>query len=131
MKLGKDVLIYGFSDILTKCLSFVVFPIYTHLFTLNEFGTMALVGTIGGILNSVTNFGVINAVQRYYYEKESAKKFVVSSGFWISCIWTGIVTLIFLIATYFFRHILETQFNILQHYIVLVVCGNFFTLIFY
>ena len=106
----------GWQMLLQNALLFV-FPIYAYLFSTDEFGVMALVITMGGLLGTISNIGMNNAVQRYYFEKPLAKAYVVSSGFWISIVWAVITTLLFIGVTYGMKNILFLKFGIHFHYI--------------
>ena len=128
--LGKNIILYGLADVITKCIAFFVFPIYAYLFSTDEFGVMALVITMGGLLGTISNIGMNNAVQRYYFEKPLAKAYVVSSGFWISIVWAVITTLLFIGVTYGMKNILFLKFGIHFHYIFLNLISNFIMIIF-
>ena len=122
--LVKDVFLYGLADIITKGIAFFVFPIYTYIFTPEDFGVMALVITIGGLLGTISNIGMNNAVQRFYFEKTAAQSFVVSTGFWVSLIWSGITTFIFTCVLFLLKASLLNKFGIEFHYILLNLLSN-------
>lgn len=82
-ELLKDASIYGLSDFLFKAVSFLTFPIYAYLLSLEEFSVMSLVTTLVYFAGIFFNIGNINnSVQRYYWDEEgqNTKKLVVSTG---------------------------------------------------
>lgn len=81
--LGKDVAIYGAADFAFRLLGFAVFPIYAHVFSVEEFGIYALVSTTGGIIALFANVGLNNATQRYYWDPQTTpamQPILVSTG---------------------------------------------------
>ncbi|WDZ96600.1 oligosaccharide flippase family protein [Herbaspirillum sp. WKF16] len=91
-KLGKDAAIYGGGDFLFKIIGFAVFPIYTHLFTVAEFGTIALLAASSSLVGVFINIGVNNAVQRFYWDPatpEEDRPLLVTTGF-VQLVITGV-----------------------------------------
>jgi O-antigen/teichoic acid export membrane protein len=66
--LVKDVAIYGAGEFFFKLISFSVFPIYAHTFTVAEFGVWGLLTVSTTLLGFVVNLGVNQAVQRFYFD---------------------------------------------------------------
>jgi len=80
----KDSAIYGGADFVTKILAFFAFPIIAAALSPVAFGVLELIVTSTALLGLVVNCGLNNAVQRYYWDKdtvESDRPTIVSSGF--------------------------------------------------
>ena len=60
---------YFISDIATKALGFISIPIFTRLFTQEDYGIVALFTSYVGIMTVVLSLSSYTAVGRYYYEK--------------------------------------------------------------
>jgi O-antigen/teichoic acid export membrane protein len=100
-KLGKDVAIYGGADFLFKVVGFAVFPIYAHIFSVADFGLMALLGVLAGLVGMLVNVGVNNSVQRFYWDpetQESQRAVLVSTGL-RQLVGVGVGALLALVAT--------------------------------
>lgn len=82
-KLGRDVAVYGGADFVFKLVSFLVIPVYTHLLSVAEFGTMALLTVSATLVGSLANLGINNAMHRFYFDPETAeadRHAIVSTG---------------------------------------------------
>jgi len=81
--LGRDVAIYGAADFAFRLIAFAVFPIYAHVFTVEQFGVYALVSASAGLVALLANLGISNAAQRYYWDAEAAaatQPSIISTG---------------------------------------------------
>ena len=87
-KLSKDVAVYGIGDLSLRLLGFFVFPIYAHVFSVAEFGVLALITTTTGIIALVASPGLTMALTRYYWDPE------VPHGMRPMAVTTGLVTLL-------------------------------------
>ena len=82
--LVKDSVVYGGADFFSKALAFVTFPIIAAVLTPLAFGTLELLMTTIALLGLFMNCGVNNAVQRFYWDKDTLeleRPVVVTSGF--------------------------------------------------
>lgn len=83
-RLARDSAIYGGADLLTKILSFFVFPIIAAALSPTAFGALELIFTVTALLGLAMNCGLNNAVQRFYWDKDTVSAMqpaIVSSGF--------------------------------------------------
>ena len=73
MKKGilKELLLYGGGDLIPKFLGLVIFPIYTHIFSPNEFGLINILLTGITFYTSFSLLGVDSAVSKFFYEKDN------------------------------------------------------------
>jgi len=60
---------YFFSDIATKALGFISIPIFTRLFSQEDYGIVAVFTSYVGIMTIILSLSSYTAVSRYYYEK--------------------------------------------------------------
>ena len=65
-KLLSDSFIYGFGSIIIKAIAFFTLPIYTRLFTPEEFGILEMFNTIAGMLSIAMTMG-LDAAQSFYF----------------------------------------------------------------
>lgn len=90
-RLAKDIAVYGAGDLLFKFVGFAVFPIYAHVFSVEDFGIMALGMVTAGLVSIIANLGLNNAVQRFYWDpltKENDQPMIISTGLFVLCIWS-------------------------------------------
>lgn len=93
---GKDFLIYGLSSSIGKFVSLLLVPVYTRIFTPQDYGTMDI---IYSIVTIVSVFGIVqleSAVSRYYYSEkcERNRNVMVSTAMWTILCLSLIVCLI-------------------------------------
>lgn len=88
----KDSAVYGGADFVSRLVAFVTFPILASHLLPSDFGALELVLTVSTLLGIVLNSGLNNAVQRFYWDPETAPEqqpAIVSSGLWtlaINCV---------------------------------------------
>lgn len=82
--LAKDTFVYGGGDLVLKLMAFVTFPIIAAVLSPKAFGALELLGTSTALLGLFVSCGLNNAVQRFYWDKDTlleARPVIVSSGF--------------------------------------------------
>ena len=92
--LAKDTFIYGGGDLALKLVAFITFPIIAAALSPKAFGALELLGTSTALLGLFVNCGLNNAVQRFYWDKDTALEFrpvIVTSGFAILAFFGAIV----------------------------------------
>lgn len=120
----KDTIIYGFSDFLFKLISFLTFPILAYALSVEEFGVMALLFTIAGLLNTFCNFGLNNAVQRYYWDSQTTKSeqpTLVSTGLILQLLITLILCILIVLLIYPIKGIIYQKYNISWNSLIFVI----------
>lgn len=114
-RLGKDAAIYGGADFLLKVVGFAAFPIYAHVFTVSDYGLMALLGVLAGLIGMMVNLGVNNSVQRFYWDPETKKgqhEVLISTGL-RQLLAVGVTGLVALFAIlYTVRSWIDTRYGI-------------------
>lgn len=114
-KLSKDIAVYGFSDFIFKIISFAIFPVYTHYFSVEEFGIINLVSTVAGLLAVFLSLGMNSALHRFYFDTElkpENRAVLVSSAFWTLTCWSAALTALILVFTYFIESYLYNTYSI-------------------
>lgn len=82
-RIAKDSTIYGGADLLTKVVSLFTFPVIAAALSPKAFGALELIYTVTALLGLVMNCGLNNAVQRFYWDKDttpSMQPAIVTSG---------------------------------------------------
>jgi O-antigen/teichoic acid export membrane protein len=114
-RLAKDLAVYGAGDFVLKFLGFAVFPIYANVFTVAEFGVLALVAVGAGLVSLVVGVGLNNAVQRFYWDpstEEEDRPALVSSGLVVLFLGSTIGVGIALTLLYPARAALEGRYDV-------------------
>ena len=60
---------YFSADVATKAIGFISIPIFTRLFTQEDYGIVAVFSSYVGIMTVILSLNSYTAVSRYYYEK--------------------------------------------------------------
>lgn len=126
-RLIKDMAVYGAGDFVFKFVAFAVFPIYAHLFSVEQFGVMALVTTLTSLLSLVMGLGLNNAIQRYYFDPatpEHQRPLLVMTGFWALLAWSLFVTVTALGLLFPFRELIATRYGLPWLLIIVAVAAN-------
>lgn len=125
-KLGREVAIYAGGDFLFKIIAFAVFPIYAHIFSVSDFGTMALLTVSASLIGGIINLGINNSVQRYYWDPaidREQQPVIVSTGL-LQLISIGIVVLSSIVAfVYGSRDFIYYKYGIKWGIALLVICN--------
>ena len=126
-RLFKDIAIYGAGDMVFRFLAFAVFPVYAHVFSVEQFGVLNLVTTLAGLIAIVLNMGLNNAVQRYYWDPqtpEEKRPALVTTGLAALIGWATLVTVVVLASLYPISSGIEQQYGIFWLLIVLALVMN-------
>jgi O-antigen/teichoic acid export membrane protein len=122
--LVKDTMVYGVGDFFFRLLSFAVFPIYAHIFSVEEYGTMALLLSMVGLICAVSELGMNNSVQRFYWDKNTPpmdRGDIVSTGLAIN-VGASLIFCFFLAGLfYFIRPLIWDRFQISYSLMILAL----------
>ncbi len=86
---GKKIVshgkIYLVGNVLQRCVSFVMLPIYTRFLTPADYGTIELLSMILDFVGIILGLRIGQAIFRYYaeYEKKEDKNEIVSTALWL------------------------------------------------
>lgn len=70
-KLAGDSVIYGISGIISRFIGIFLVPVYTRIFTPQDYGAISLVTNLFTLLSIVVILGMDNSVARWYYDDET------------------------------------------------------------
>lgn len=98
LRFFKDFMIYGMASIIGKIIAIFLMPVYTNILTREEYGTMAMITAISGVIGLVSNLNIHSGIARDYYEKGVNRKQLISTGFY-SILTISSVILLFMLIT--------------------------------
>lgn len=92
----QDVSAYGIGNLIARAAGFVTFPIYTRLFSPQEYGLLALVWTTTGFLGPFLAIGSDTVYARFYFQAESdrEKRTLTTTWFGFLLFWSSTVVVI-------------------------------------
>lgn len=90
-RLAGDSFVYGVSGIITRFIAVFLVPVYTRVFTPQDYGTISLVSNVFALLSILVIAGMDNSIVRWYYDEENDenRKSSLNTFFW-SCLTTAI-----------------------------------------
>lgn len=82
-RLRRNTAFYGLNAVLSRAVSFIMLPVYTHYLTPSDYGVLALLQVVVEIAAVTLTAGTSFAVMRYYFkfEDEGHRNSVLASGF--------------------------------------------------
>jgi len=82
--LGKSVVTYGIASGISKSIMIFLVPVYTRIFSPNDYGIIDLIQTVISFIAILGMLQLESAIARYYFEvKDNAKrKRYISTAFW-------------------------------------------------
>lgn len=96
-QLFKDVFVYGLGDIVLKATAFITLPIYTRLFTPEDYGVWSFILTTVGLLGGMLALGGDSAYARFFFEAKTLQERQLITATWFSFLaaWSsGVVILL-------------------------------------
>ena len=107
-KLGKSILIYGIASSIGKFVGLFFVPIYTRIFSAEEYGVIDLISVT---ISFVCILGILqleSAISRYYYasKDEKERNTRISTAFWTVLIVSSILSIILIILSGFISNFL-------------------------
>ena len=99
--LGQQSLIYGAGHVAARGVTFLLLPIYTNVFSLEEYGIISLIFTFLGFMNVILHYGLDASLLKHYVPANNEERKLILSNIYVSFVitTTAIVTLLVL-----FRH---------------------------
>lgn len=122
----KETVIYGLGDFVFKCVNFLTFPIFAHLFTVDQFGVFSLATTLAALIAVIFNCGINNAVQRYYMDRETSEeeqKIYATTGLACLIFFSIIASSLSLIFTYAYRDQIYARDHLPWELIAIAIVG--------
>lgn len=98
-QLAGESAIYGISGTIGKFIGVFLIPIYTRVFSPEEYGVIALIGMIITLFRLLSTLGVDQACARWFYDTREVedRKSTISSRFWCQLTVSSVACLILLV----------------------------------
>lgn len=71
--LGRQSLVYGFGHILSRIITFLLLPLYTHVFTPDQYGVVSLAYAFIGFALILYHYGTDTALLKFYSDAADQK----------------------------------------------------------
>ena len=84
ISLSKNTLIYGLGHILARAVTFLLLPLYTNVFSPDEYGIISLAYVLMGFMSVVMHYGLDAALMKRYVQSDLVEKTIHFSSAWIS-----------------------------------------------
>lgn len=85
-KLGQQSLIYGAGNLAAKGVTFMLLPLYTNVFSLEDYGIISLVFTFLGFMNVILHYGLDASLLKHYVPANSKDRISIVTNTYISFI---------------------------------------------
>lgn len=97
-RLSRDLLVYGVGEVLVKAFSLITLPIYTRIFTPDEFGALSIFLTVSGFALAIIALGGDSAFVRYFLSARTLDERRAITSTWIAFlgIWSVVATALIL-----------------------------------
>ncbi|MDD4962174.1 MAG: oligosaccharide flippase family protein, partial [Candidatus Marinimicrobia bacterium] len=110
-KTVKHSFIYSIGNATNKLVGFVLIPLYTSSFSVAIYGLIALFDTVADFLLTFSSFGIMEALNRWYWDKKMEGK--QREMFFSGMIFTLVSSMLFIALTGFlFRHFNQQIFGL-------------------
>lgn len=107
-KFLKQFFIYGFASVLGKIAAVFLLPLYTNVLSQNEFGALAMITAVKGVIDLFSNLNIHSGVARDYYEKSIDRTKIISTGFFSIIFFSVLFMLIMLYSrSYWINNVLN------------------------
>ena len=118
--LSIDTLIYGFGNVFTRFITFLLLPLYTNILTPLEYGIITLIYVFIGFMNIIYHYGLDSSFLKYFAQEKNVniQKSIFSTAFFLnfySSIFLSLLIFVFSaeLSLFFFKSIIYQQlFNI-------------------
>ena len=119
---GRDFIVYGVSSSISKFVGIFLVPIYTRIFSPEDYGTMDLVSTTVSLVTLLGILQLESAVSRYYFEEkdEVSRNNMISSALW-TCLCLSIV--VYILLAFCSNYISTLLFDVNSYAYLLVIAG--------
>jgi O-antigen/teichoic acid export membrane protein len=97
-RLSRDILVYGVGEVAVKAFGLITLPIYTRIFSPDEYGTLSVVLTVAGFVLALIALGGDSAFIRYFLAAPSIGERRTITSTWIGFlgVWSAGATVLLL-----------------------------------
>ena len=94
--LSIDTLIYGFGNVFTRLITFLLLPLYTNILTPSEYGIITIIYVFMGFMNIIYHYGLDSSFLKYYAKEKNIKnqKTIFSTAFFLNLFSSIILSLL-------------------------------------
>ncbi|MBI2170538.1 MAG: oligosaccharide flippase family protein [Chloroflexi bacterium] len=98
--LAKDTLVYGAGTILLRATALVTMPVFTRVFTPEDYGVWSVVTTTAGFLGVLLLLGGDNAYVRFFFEAKTLRERQLLTSTWFAFLfaWSWTVVILGIVA---------------------------------
>ena len=89
--LGKDSLIYGFGHVISRLITFLLLPIYTHAFSAKEYGIISLAYAFMGFALVVYKYGMDTALMKFSVQSDHSDRKSYISSIYVLQLFTSLI----------------------------------------
>ncbi|AZQ85458.1 hypothetical protein EKO29_16575 [Colwellia sp. Arc7-635] len=119
---------YLLSSFTTKAMGFILIPLFTNYLSVEEFGTLSSLESLGRILPIFISLYLDAAFNRFYYTERNASRkrvsILFSSHFWFILFWGGVVCFLTIIL---YPYITSDLTNVTLYTFLVVVFTQLFS----
>ena len=109
--LGKESLIYGTGHVLARLITFLLLPIYTHVFSPEEYGVVSLAYAFMGFSMMFYRYGMDTALMKYSVQLNTDNRTAYISSIYILQLFSSIIfsAILYLVRDYVSEPILGVE----------------------
>jgi O-antigen/teichoic acid export membrane protein len=97
-RLSRDILVYGVGEVVVKAFGLITLPIYTRIFSPEEYGTLSVVLTVAGFILAMVALGGDSAFIRYFMAARTLHERQTVTSTWIGFLaaWSAVAVVLLL-----------------------------------
>ena len=101
-QLGTQSLIYGTGHVVARSVTFLLLPLYTNIFSLEDYGVISLIYTFLGFMNVILHYGLDASLLKHYVPADNEERKRILTNSYVSFLLTtiGFVVLMILLRNY-------------------------------
>lgn len=99
-QLGRDTIAYGLSSVAVSVFAIFMVPLYTRVLSPADYGLVALVTALMGVVSTFVVLGLDSAAGRWYFDdgEETRRRSVMSSWFWCQFVISAVVSALIILS---------------------------------
>ncbi|MBN1163705.1 MAG: oligosaccharide flippase family protein, partial [Candidatus Krumholzibacteriota bacterium] len=123
----KHSVIYGFGNLSTKIVGFLLLPVFTKFLLPADYGVLEIITITSSIIVVILNFGMSTAIFKSYfnYDSEKKRRLVISSAFYFCVTVTVILSAAMLSGAPLFSRVLFGNTDYIPHFRLMILSSFF------